>query len=75
MNDVLSLTAAPPECQCVRRFGHSTSLVNGRYAVTTGGFGEVDGRHQRLVEITITDVQTLKAFHVQTSSASIQCEL
>ncbi|XP_005103732.1 tRNA wybutosine-synthesizing protein 4 [Aplysia californica] len=72
ISDAFTLTLAPSEHQSVRRFGHSTALVNGRYAITTGGFGEIDGRHQRLAEITITDVDTLMSYHVLTSSPDVQ---
>ncbi|KAG9464455.1 hypothetical protein GDO78_019912, partial [Eleutherodactylus coqui] len=34
----------------VRRFGHRSCLVSSRLIVTTGGFGEENGKHQRLRE-------------------------
>ncbi|GFO34240.1 tRNA wybutosine-synthesizing protein 4 [Plakobranchus ocellatus] len=50
--------------QSVRRFGHASSLENGRFVLTSGGFGETDGRHQRLAELTITDLDTFKSYHI-----------
>ncbi|XP_059175408.1 tRNA wybutosine-synthesizing protein 4-like [Physella acuta] len=60
----LTFERLPEDDESVRRFGHASSLISNRYAVTSGGFGEIDGRHQRLCEITITDTVGFKSFHV-----------
>jgi len=72
IKDFLSLTPAATEEQFVRRFGHSTVQVNQRYAITSGGFGEIDGRHQRLTEFTVTDLHTLASHHILSLSAEVQ---
>lgn len=35
----------------LRRFGHRSCLVSSRFVMTTGGFGEGNGKHQRLRDI------------------------
>ncbi|KAM4012225.1 tRNA wybutosine-synthesizing protein 4-like [Anomaloglossus baeobatrachus] len=35
----------------LRRFGHRSCLISSRLIVTTGGFGEGDGKHQRLRDV------------------------
>ncbi|XP_069110693.1 tRNA wybutosine-synthesizing protein 4-like [Argopecten irradians] len=41
------------------RFGHSSALLNGcSYFVTVGGFGEQGGKHRRLIDVVVTDLNT-----------------
>ncbi|XP_055877981.1 tRNA wybutosine-synthesizing protein 4-like [Biomphalaria glabrata] len=69
---VLSFTYVPDGDQSLRRFGHASSQIYQHYTITTGGFGEIDGRHQRLAEITVTDGRNFKSCHVLCCSAHIQ---
>ncbi|CAL1526101.1 unnamed protein product [Lymnaea stagnalis] len=72
ITNVLAFRRMPEDDQSVRRFGHASSIINERCTVTTGGFGEIDGRHQRLAEITITDLGTFKSYHVPCYSTHVQ---
>ncbi|KAL8560391.1 hypothetical protein ACOMHN_006122 [Nucella lapillus] len=56
----------------VKRFSHSSALVADRYIITAGGFGEVDGRHQRVQEVSVTDTLTMESSLVRCRSEDIQ---
>ncbi|KAH9520200.1 Leucine carboxyl methyltransferase 2 [Bulinus truncatus] len=71
-SSVLTFTYVPEQDQSLRRFGHASSLIHKHYAITTGGFGEIDGRHQRLAEITVTDMTSFKSYHVLCDTSLIQ---
>ncbi|CAG5127201.1 unnamed protein product, partial [Candidula unifasciata] len=73
ISNIVSINRLAENAQSVRRFGHASSLVQGRYAVSTGGFGEIDGRHQRLTEITVTDMQTFQSSHILCCPTDLQC--
>ena len=73
--DVVTVSRLPEADQSVRRFGHSSSLVGNCFAITSGGFGETDGRHQRLAELTVTDLSSLKSYHVSCGVADMQSNL
>ncbi|GFR79534.1 tRNA wybutosine-synthesizing protein 4 [Elysia marginata] len=72
ITNIVTVSRLPQIDQSVRRFGHASSLVMDRFAITSGGFGETDGRHQRLAELTITDLISLKSYHVSCSAADMQ---
>uniref|UniRef100_A0A0B6Z319 tRNA wybutosine-synthesizing protein 4 n=1 Tax=Arion vulgaris TaxID=1028688 RepID=A0A0B6Z319_9EUPU len=72
ISPIFTITRILDVAQSVRRFGHASSLVNGQFAVSTGGFGEIDGRHQRLTEITVTDMTTFKSSHILSCSSDLQ---
>ncbi|XP_073420148.1 tRNA wybutosine-synthesizing protein 4 isoform X4 [Dendrobates tinctorius] len=48
-----SVVARPqsPSVLGLRRFGHRSCLVSSRLIITTGGFGEGNGKHQRLRDV------------------------
>lgn len=71
---MVTITPLAPGLQTVKRFSHASVLIKGRYVVTTGGFGEVDGRHQRLQEISVTDITTLESKLIRCSSDEVQCK-
>ena len=58
----------------VKRFSHSSVLVADRYIMTAGGFGEVDGRHQRVQEVAVTDIVTMETRLIRCHSDDIQCK-
>ncbi|RUS78801.1 hypothetical protein EGW08_013451 [Elysia chlorotica] len=70
--DVVTVSRLPEEDQSVRRFGHASSLVMDCFAITSGGFGETDGRHQRLAELTVTDLSSLTSYHVSCGVTDMQ---
>lgn len=69
---VVSLLA--PGLSVIKRFSHSSVLIQGHFVVTAGGFGEGDGRHQRLQDVAITDIVNMESTLVRCRSESIQCE-
>ncbi|BFZ01945.1 hypothetical protein BsWGS_04985 [Bradybaena similaris] len=73
ISNILTVSRLSEDAQSVRRFGHASSLVHGRYAVSTGGFGEIDGRHQRLTEITVTDLERFQSSHILCCPTDLQC--
>ena len=67
-------SCVPSGKSSIKRFSHSSVLVAGRYILTAGGFGEVDGRHQRVQEVSVTDTVTMETRLVRCHSEDIQCE-
>ena len=65
---------APPGKSGVKRFSHSSVLVADHYVLTAGGFGEVDGRHQRVQEVSVTDIITMETRLVRCHSEDVQCK-
>lgn len=44
---------------CIKRIGHSSSELHCNHIVVTiGGFGEQEGKHKRLTNLTLLDLQT-----------------
>lgn len=44
---------------CIKRIGHSSSELHGNHIVVTiGGFGEQEGKHKRLTNLSLLDLQT-----------------
>ncbi|XP_045172598.2 tRNA wybutosine-synthesizing protein 4-like [Mercenaria mercenaria] len=46
--------------QLIRRFGHATARWGTSLAVCIGGFGEQAGKHMRVTDIVLIDMDTLK---------------
>ena len=74
VDGMVTLTARPANGLSVRRFSHSSVLVTDRYVLTAGGFGEVDGRHQRVQEVSITDTVTMATALIRCHSDDLQCQ-
>ncbi|KAK7110582.1 tRNA wybutosine-synthesizing protein 4-like [Littorina saxatilis] len=69
---LITLTHTPLGKPGIKRFSHSSVLVADRYIMTSGGFGEVDGRHQRVQEISLTDTATMETQLIRCHSDEIQ---
>ncbi|XP_076464646.1 tRNA wybutosine-synthesizing protein 4-like [Babylonia areolata] len=70
--EMVSQKGLPADRGVVKRFSHSSALVGGRYVLTAGGFGEVDGRHQRVQEVSLTDTTTMETCLIRCRSEDIQ---
>ncbi|KAK7488705.1 hypothetical protein BaRGS_00020002 [Batillaria attramentaria] len=70
--DMISITPLAAHQTSVKRFSHSSVLVGDRFVVTAGGFGEVDGRHQRVQEVSVTDTVTMETKLIRCHSDDIQ---
>ena len=46
----------------IQRFGHSTIRLSDRLTATFGGFGEVDGKHRRIQDITVMDMRSFETY-------------
>ncbi|OCT91063.1 hypothetical protein XELAEV_18019681mg [Xenopus laevis] len=49
----LEAIPSPVPVRGLRRFGHRSCRISPHLVVTTGGFGEKDGRHQRLMDLHV----------------------
>ncbi|XP_075437173.1 tRNA wybutosine-synthesizing protein 4-like, partial [Ascaphus truei] len=47
----LAISPFPATLRGIRRFRHRSCLLDSHLIITTGGFGEGDGKHQRLTDI------------------------
>ena len=73
MNQI-SMVNSNPKLLSVKRFSHSSVLLDKRFIITSGGFGEVDSRHQRVQELSVTDTATMETILVRCHSDEIQCK-
>ena len=44
------------------RFGHVTSSLGSDWLMSAGGFGEQNGKHMRVTEVTLANSETLESF-------------
>ncbi|XP_046569910.1 LOW QUALITY PROTEIN: tRNA wybutosine-synthesizing protein 4-like [Haliotis rubra] len=60
------------ETSSIKRFSHTSSRVDEHFIATVGGFGEQDGRHQRISEVKMTNVETLNGYSIKTNNETLE---
>ncbi|XP_067649525.1 tRNA wybutosine-synthesizing protein 4-like [Haliotis asinina] len=70
---VLPLKEDPAaETSSVKRFSHTSSRVGEHFIATVGGFGEQDGRHQRISEVQMTNTETLNGYSIKANHETLE---
>ncbi|XP_046374942.2 tRNA wybutosine-synthesizing protein 4-like [Haliotis rufescens] len=67
-----SVEVSTAETSSIKRFSHTSSKLGEQFIVTVGGFGEQDGRHQRISEVNMTDIETMNGYSVKANDDTLE---
>ncbi|KAK3589042.1 hypothetical protein CHS0354_007991 [Potamilus streckersoni] len=63
-----------PNNQTLRLFGHCSAELDQRHILIIGGFGEQDGKHQRLTNLAVMDTEMMEMVLIQPDDNTRQIE-
>ncbi|ESP01195.1 hypothetical protein LOTGIDRAFT_139773, partial [Lottia gigantea] len=71
----ISMTRVELGDHTIKRYSHISGYLGNKHILIFGGFGEQDGRHQRLTEIYVYDVENNKICPKQLKMYNTDCKL